>query len=73
MQLKAPRRFDRIHAIKFFDADISGFHGGGLHAGIVECRIQPTKYGDSLLDHGCHLSLVGDIATDGDRLMAGGD
>jgi hypothetical protein len=31
-----------------------------------------TEYRDGLLDHGCHLSLVGDIATDGDRL-AGGD
>jgi hypothetical protein len=66
-------QIDRIHAIEFFDAGISGFHGGGLHAGIVECRIQATEYRDGLLDHGSHLSLVGDIATDGDRLMVGGD
>jgi hypothetical protein len=66
-------QIDRIHAIEFFDAGISGFHGGGMHAGIVECRIQATEYGDGLLDHGCHLSLVGDIAADRNRLMAGGD
>ena len=63
---------DRIHAIKFFAAGIRGFHGGRLHAGVVVRRIQATEGGYGLLDHGSHLSLVGDIATYANRLMAGG-
>ena len=64
---------DRVHAIEFFAAGISGFHGRRLHAGVVVRRIQSTEGGHSLLDHCCHLSLVSDIATDGNRLMSGGD
>src|SRR5689334_6439607 len=64
---------DRIHAIKFFAAGISGFHSRRLHARIVEGRIQPAKGGNGLLDHGCHLRLVSHIASDRESLMASGD
>src|SRR5207245_3405355 len=37
---------------------------------IVECRIQLSERGDGLLNHRCHLTLVGYIAPDGKRLVA---
>ena len=61
MQFQTPRRL-----IAFTRSNSSPPHRRfprrGLHAGIVECCIQATKCRDSLRDHGCHLSLVGDIA-----------
>src|SRR2546430_11695172 len=47
---------DRVNAIKFFAAGISGFNGRRLHASVVVRRIQATEGGDRLLDHCCHVS-----------------
>jgi hypothetical protein len=66
-------QIDRVHALEFFAADISHFHGRGYHAGVIERGIEATKGGYRLLDHCGYLSLVRDIAADGNRLMAGGD
>jgi hypothetical protein len=65
-------QIDRVHALEFFAADISHFHGRGYHAGVIERGIEATKGGYRLLDHCGYLSLVRDIAADGNRLMAGG-
>jgi hypothetical protein len=51
----------------------AGFRSRRLHAVVVVRRIQATEGRYSLLDHCCHLSLVGDIAADRNRLVAGGD
>jgi hypothetical protein len=44
-----------------------------LHAGVVVRGIQATEGGHGVRDHRCHFSLVGDVAADGNRLIAGGD
>src|SRR6266567_3115764 len=64
---------DHIHAVELFTAGISGFCERTLHASIVECRIQPSEGGDSLFDHRCHLTLVGNVAADGECPMARGN
>src|SRR2546421_10680674 len=64
---------DRVHAIEFFAAGISSFNGRRLHASVVVRRIQATEGGYRLLDHGCYVSLVSDIAADSKRFMVGGD
>lgn len=62
---------DCRHAIEFLAAGVRGFHCGRLHAGIVECRVQPAEGGDRPLDHGGHLSLVCDVTDYAGRLVAG--
>jgi hypothetical protein len=66
-------QIDGEHAIKVLGAGVSCLRKGALHAGIVERRIQLSETEDGLLDHRCHLSLIRDIATDANRLMAGRD
>src|SRR5437773_6297496 len=66
-------QIDPVHALELFPAGISHFHGRRLYAGIIERGIEATKGGYSLLDHCCYLSLVSDIAPDGNRLVTGGD
>jgi hypothetical protein len=73
MQFQTPRRLIPFHALEFFAADISHFHGRRLYPGIVERRIEATEGGYSLRDHCCYFSLVGDIAPDANRLVSGGD
>src|SRR5437868_5747109 len=55
-------QIDPVHALEFFAADISHFHGRRLYAGVIERRIEASKGGYSLLDHRCYLSLIRDIA-----------
>jgi hypothetical protein len=66
-------QIDPVYAIEFFPAGISGFHGRRLYAGVIKRRIEATKSGYSLLDHCCYLSLVSDIAPNGNRLVTGGN
>jgi hypothetical protein len=62
-----------LFAIELFAADISEFDGWRLDAGVIERSIQAPKDRYSLLDHCCHLSLISDIASNGNRLVTGGD
>src|SRR6266508_2869435 len=73
MQCQTPRRLIPVHTLELFAADISHFHGRRLYAGVIERRIETPEGGYSLRDHRCYFSLVGDIATDANRLVPGGD
>jgi len=42
-----------------------------LHPGIVEHRVQAAESGDGLLNHRGHFRVVGDIAPDGNGIVAG--
>src|SRR5882762_5582754 len=64
---------DRIHLVELLTGGISSFNGETLHTGVVERGVQPPKYRNCLLDHRLHLSFIGDIAADSNRLMAGSD
>jgi hypothetical protein len=64
---------DRSYAIEFFATGIRGFDGRTLNAGIVERRVQPPEGGDGPLHHCRHLCFFGDIASDADRVAAGGN
>jgi len=44
-----------------------------LYARVIERRIEATESGHSLRNHCRYFSLVGDIATDTNRLVTGGD
>src|SRR5437870_13032158 len=55
-------QIDPVHALEFFAADLSHFHGRRLYARVIEGRIQATKGGDRLLDHRCYFGFVSDIA-----------
>src|SRR6266568_7014982 len=65
-------QIDPVYAIEFFAADISHFHGRRLYAGVIERGIETPEGGYCLRDHRCHFSLVGDIATDANRLVTSG-
>ena len=62
---------DGVNVLEIFAYGIRCFHGGNLYAGIVERRVQATESGNGLIDHSCDLGLVGDIAVNRHRLMAG--
>src|SRR5205807_9987734 len=66
-------QIDPVHALELFAADISHFHGRRLYTGVIERRIETPEGGYCLRDHRCYFSLVGDIATDANRLVTGGD
>jgi hypothetical protein len=51
----------------------ASFNGETLHTGVVKGDVQVSKCRNRLLDHRLHLSFIGDIAADGNRLMAGSD
>src|SRR5437868_13911871 len=55
-------QIDPVHALEFFAADISHFHGRRLYAGVVERGIEATKGGYRLRDHRCYFSFASDIA-----------
>src|SRR2546421_7575160 len=63
---------DRVHAIEFFAAGISGFNGRRLHASVVVRRIQATEGGYRLLDHCCHLTIIAHVAAKSESLTTGG-
>src|SRR6266404_3623301 len=66
-------QIDPVHTLELFAADISHFQSRRLYAGIIERRIETPESGYSLCDHRCYFSLVGDIATDANGLVTGGD
>src|SRR5437867_1413185 len=66
-------QIDPVHALKFFAAGISGFHGGRQYDDVIERRIPPPKRGYGLSDPCCYLSLLGDIAAGANCLVTCGD
>src|SRR5439155_22313009 len=59
---------DGDHAIPFVAADLGGLHASLHDAGVVECSIEPSERGHGSVDHGRHLSVIGDVAANGERL-----
>src|SRR6266478_5693893 len=66
-------QIDRVNALELFAADISHFQSRRLYAGVIERRIETPEGGYCLRNHRCYFSLVGDIATDANRLVTCGD
>jgi hypothetical protein len=64
---------DRSYAIEFLSAGICHVHCRRLHTGVVIGRIQAAEGLHGLCDHRCHLSLICNIAADGNRLVVGKD
>src|SRR5947208_2619668 len=70
---KDTAEIDRIHSVEFLSSGIRSFDGETLYTGVVERRVQPSKCRNGLLDHRLHLSFIGDIGADGNRLMTVND
>ena len=64
---------DRIHSVELLTSGIGSFNGETLHTGVVKGDVQVPKCRNCLLDHRLHLSFIGDIAADSNRLMACSD
>src|SRR6266478_6944539 len=64
---------DRVDAVEFFATRIGGLGYRTLHTSIIERGINPSEGGDGLLDHGCHLFLIGYVAANGERPVAPGE
>jgi hypothetical protein len=63
---------DRVHAVEGLGRLVGGVGRWGLDAGVVERDVEPAEGVDRALDQGGDLVLVGDIAADTERSIAGG-
>ncbi len=62
-------QIDRVHAIEFFAACISGFRDRAIYARVVERRIQAAEGRHGQIDHCLDLRLIGHVALHGNGFV----
>jgi hypothetical protein len=72
MHAQTPRRFDRGDAIEALGRLVGRISGRDHDAGIVEGLVEPAEVVHGAVDEAGDLGLVGHVAGDAERLMAGG-
>ena len=72
MQAHTPRRLIALTRSKVSAGSSAASRGRDLDAGVVERHVEPPEGVDGRVHHGGHAVLVGDVAGDAERLVAGG-
>ena len=72
MQAQTPRRLIARDAVEALGRLVGGVGEREHDAGVVERHVEPAERVDGALDQGGDLVLVGDVAGDAERLVAGG-
>jgi hypothetical protein len=62
-------KIDGNHAVKVFSRSIGGFHRDVLDARVIVGRIEPPERSHGPLNQTFYLSVVGDVAADGESLV----
>src|SRR6516164_9416956 len=62
-------KIDGNHAVKVFSRSIGGFRRDVLDARVIVGRIEPPERSHGLLNQTFYLSVVGDVAADGESLV----